>query len=250
MSRPAYDKRNHRLRHVLLDVCCSFLFGRPADLANQDDGFGLWILLEQLQRIDETCADNRIAADADGRTLAETLAGQLIDRFVGQRTGTRDHAYRTFAEDNRRHDTDFRLTRLDDARAVRTDQARTFLLDEGVNLCHIADRDDLRYTDNHFDAGFGLFHDGIRGKRRRHKDDRGIGSFLLHGLTNGVEHRPVEVSLTALAGRYAAHQFRTVFDHLTGVERPFRAGKALDDQPDIIANEDAHRITICMMRLS
>src|SRR5690625_6522058 len=144
MSRPAYDKRNHRLRHVLLDVCCSFLFGRPADLANQDDGLGLWILLEQLQRIDETRADNRIATDADGRALAQTLAGQLIDRFVGQRTGTRGHAYRTFAEDHRRHDTDFRLTRRDEAPAARTDQARTFLLNEGVNLYHIPQRDGLR----------------------------------------------------------------------------------------------------------
>ena len=47
-----------------------FFFGRAADFADHDDGFGLRIAEEQLQDIDEFGALDRVAADADASALA------------------------------------------------------------------------------------------------------------------------------------------------------------------------------------
>ena len=41
-----------------------------------------------LQQVDERRADDRIAAQADARRLAQAQAGQLPDGFVGQRAAS------------------------------------------------------------------------------------------------------------------------------------------------------------------
>ncbi len=61
--------RHHRLGHVLGNEFSSsvFLGAEPLDLANHDDAFGLRIVLEQLQAVDEAQAIDRVTADADDR---------------------------------------------------------------------------------------------------------------------------------------------------------------------------------------
>ena len=45
-----------------------------ADLADHQDRLGLRVVLEQLQQVDLVGADDRVAADADARRLAEAQA--------------------------------------------------------------------------------------------------------------------------------------------------------------------------------
>src|SRR5690606_20489490 len=49
-GRGAGDEADHRLGHVLGDVLGCLLLGAAADLADQDDAFGLRVVLEQLER--------------------------------------------------------------------------------------------------------------------------------------------------------------------------------------------------------
>ena len=55
--------------------------------------------IEQLERIDEICADDRIAADADRGGLADAARRQLVHRFVRQRAGARDDADVAFLDE-------------------------------------------------------------------------------------------------------------------------------------------------------
>ena len=56
------------------------------------DRLGRRIRGEQLQRVDERRADQRIAANADAGGLAEAQPRELVDRFVGERAALGDDA--------------------------------------------------------------------------------------------------------------------------------------------------------------
>ena len=62
---------------------------RATDLADQDHGRGRGIIAEQAQQVDEPEAGDGVAADPDGRRLAQAGPGQLVNRFVGQRSRAR-----------------------------------------------------------------------------------------------------------------------------------------------------------------
>ena len=96
------DEADDRLLHVLLDELGRGLFGRAADLADHDDGFGFGIVVEQAQRIDVRGADDGIAADADGRRLADAALRELVHGLIGQRARARDDADRAFLVNARR----------------------------------------------------------------------------------------------------------------------------------------------------
>ena len=54
--------------------------------------FGLRVVLEQLEAIDEVGAVDRVAADADAGGLAEARGRGLRHRLVGERAGAGDDA--------------------------------------------------------------------------------------------------------------------------------------------------------------
>src|SRR5690606_14237510 len=121
-GRGTGDEADHRLGHELGDVLGRFLFGAAADLTDQDDALGLRIVLEQLQRVDEVGAVDRVAADADAGPLAEAGIRGLLDRFVGQRARARDDADLAGLVDVAGHDADLAFAGADHARAVGADQ--------------------------------------------------------------------------------------------------------------------------------
>src|SRR5205807_8141942 len=69
---------------------------------------------------------------------------------------------------------------------------------------------------------------------------RGVGAGLLRRFGHGVEHRRAFVHGAALAGGDTADGVGAVFAHLLGVERPRRAGEALNDQLRLLSNQDGH----------
>ena len=72
---------------------------------------GVRILVEQVERVDEVGADDRIAADADAGRLADAERGQLPHRLVGQRARAGNDADAARLVDVRRHDADLALAR-------------------------------------------------------------------------------------------------------------------------------------------
>ncbi len=65
------------------------LFGAAADLADHDDRLCLRVGQEHFQHLDEVGALDRVAPDADGCGLAQSLVGGLEHGLVGQRAGAR-----------------------------------------------------------------------------------------------------------------------------------------------------------------
>jgi hypothetical protein len=96
--RPAMKPTMGLLRPRLAssDELGRFFFGRAADFADHDDRLGGFVGQEQLQDVDELGALDRVAADADGRGLAEAGVGGLEHGFIGQGARARDDADRAF----------------------------------------------------------------------------------------------------------------------------------------------------------
>ena len=157
MRRPggrglAGDESDDRLFHVLLYKLGGGFFGVAADFADHDDGFGFGIAVEQVERIDERCADDRISADADGGRLSDAALRELVDRFVGQRARARDDSDRSFFVDRCGHDADLAFAGRNDAGAIRADQARAAVLQKLPGLHHVERRNAFGDADDEIDS--------------------------------------------------------------------------------------------------
>src|SRR5262249_14905972 len=116
------------------------LLGAPTDLADHDDAFGLRIVLEHAQHIDETGAVDRVTADPDAGGLADANLRQLMDCLVRQRPAARHHADRAGLVDIAGHDADLTFTRSNHSRTVRADEAGVFAAEITFDPHHIQDR--------------------------------------------------------------------------------------------------------------
>ena len=79
-----------------------------------------------------------------------------------------------------------------------------------VHAHHIEHRHAFGNGDDNFAAGIRRLQNRIARKRGRHENHRGVGTFLLHGLVHGVEHRHAQRGLPAFPGRHAGNQLRAV----------------------------------------
>ena len=229
----AGDEAYDGLLHVRLHVGCGGLFRRAADFADEDDGLGFGVFVEQRERIDVRGADDGIAADADGGGLADATLRELIDGLIGEGAGARDDADRAFLMNAAGHDADLGLAGGDDAGAVGADETRLRVLELLPDLHHVVDRDALGDADDERQAGVLSFEDGVCGEGWRNKDDGGVGAGFGDGLLDGIEDRPALVGGATFTGRYTADDFGSVFGASLGVEGAFLAGDSLNNQARI-----------------
>mmetsp|Transcript_23747 Transcript_23747/g.70229 ORF Transcript_23747/g.70229 Transcript_23747/m.70229 type:complete len:424 (+) Transcript_23747:418-1689(+) len=179
-----------------------------SDLADHDDALRLRVGVKVLERVEEVCTVERVAADADDHRLAEPLGEvdlvverrRLVHRLVRQRARARDDPDLSLLVDVAGHDADLArasggVLRVDDARAVWPDQPRLRLAHQRFfYLDHVMLRHALRDADYQRDLGRDGLHDGALRTGRRHEEDCGIAVGLLLGLC----HRSVEWQLKAL----------------------------------------------------
>src|SRR5437868_12425423 len=122
------DKSNYRLLHMPLYVVGSGLLCVPANFPDHYYSLGLRIAVKQLERIQEICANDGIAADTDRRGLPNPPRCKLINRFISERPGSRNDSHRPFLVNLRGHDADLAMSRRNDARAVGPNQTRSAIL--------------------------------------------------------------------------------------------------------------------------
>src|SRR5690606_7245253 len=239
------DEADDRLGQPLADERRRVLLVRAADLSDHDHRLGLSILLERGQAVDERRPDDRVAADAHARRLAEAGARELVDDLVRERSRAGHDADRAARHDLAGDDPDLRAARRDEAGAVRPDQARAPLLDERIHPRHVEDRDALRDRHDELDPGVRGLEDRVGRERGRDVDDGGVGAGLGNGAVHGIEDRharavrPLE-RLSALARRDARDDRGPVLDHLPCVERAVAARDPLHDQPCAFVSKDRH----------
>ena len=174
-----------------------------------------------------------ISADADAGGDADAERLHLRAGLVAQRARARDDADVAANVDVARHDAEHGLAGADDAGAVRPDDrgalvlriAAQIALDAHHVLRGYAVGDDAHQPQSRI----GRLHQRIRRIGRRHEREARLGAGGPHRILHGVEHRPVEMRLAALARRHAAHHPGAVGDHFLGVKGRLVAGEALHD---------------------
>src|SRR5690606_7078315 len=145
---------------------------------------------------------------------------QLTDRFVGQGSGTGDHADAAGPVDVTGHDADFGGARRDHAGTVGSDQAHALALHENVGAYHVDGGDPFGDADDERDSGIRRFHDGVGGKGRRYENQRNMGARLVDRLPDRVEHGDLTVDglTAALARRHAGDDLSAIGQTLLRVE--------------------------------
>ena len=235
------DEGHHRLVEVRLDPGRRLFFRGAADLTNQDYRFRLRVLLEQLQAVDITGADHRVAPDADAGRLPQSDLSQLVHRLVGQGTAAADHPDRALLVNECRHDPQLAFAGRDNSGTVGTDQAGPDILEVVVDVQHVAGGNTFRDAYHRLDAGIGGFVNRIRGKCRRHEDDRHIGFGGIYRFLNGIEDRHLALKLLAsLARRHPGNHLGAVFQHLGGMEGALFTGDPLNHHPAFFINDNTH----------
>src|SRR5690606_36671820 len=241
----AGDEADHGLSHVVLDPARGVLLVGAADLADHDDGIGVGVVVEHLHDVDVLQAVHRVAADADGRRLADAKLGELAHRLVGERARARDDAHAPLLVDVARHDADLDLARRDDARAVRADEERpaALLAHAVAHLDHVAHRDALGDADDEVEVGLHGLPDRRGGEGRRDVDHRRVHARLLLGLGDGGEDGNALEVLARLLRIHAgdvAVVAECVGAARARVELAGLAGDALRDDAGVLVDEDAH----------
>ena len=107
---------------------------------------------------------------------------------------------------------------------------------------HVEGRHALGDADDQRHAGVGRLEHRVGREGRGDEDARGVRAGLRDRLGDGVEdrHAAVEGRLAALARRDAGDDVRAVLEHRGRVELALAAGDALDQEPRLAVDEDAH----------
>src|ERR1019366_8091687 len=193
------------------------------------------------KHVDEVRADDRVAADADTGALAKPVARELMHHLVRQRARPRYQTDRARLAYRSGNDAHLRLTRRDQAGAVRTDQSDAALGDVGHHQRHVEHGYTLGDAHNQRDPGVGSLLNRAGGHRRRYVDHRAVRTGRRDGFGDGVEHRNAAFELVpALPGRHPGHHVGAVFNHLPRVEGSLPAGNALHHEPRFRSDPDAH----------
>src|SRR5580704_5423076 len=233
----AGDVADDRLGHVVGDE----VGGALLVVATDHDQFGLRVVLEQPDHVDEVGSGHRISADPDDRRVAEAALGEHVADLVGQRARARHHADVALLEERRGDDSHVGLARRQDAGAVGADQAgAAVLLDHGVGAELVVGGDALGDRDDQRNARVLGLEDRVRREPRRHEDHRGVRICAGDGLVEGVEHRDALDVLAALARRDAADHLGAVVAVAERVERALAPGDPRHAQPRVGIDEDAH----------
>src|SRR5579875_447819 len=224
----------NRLGHPRFDELGGVLFVAATDLATHHDGLRPWVLLKELEVIDEGRADDGVAPDADATGLADTGLGKQRNDFVGECARARDEADRAGGKDLIRDNADLAVAGRADAGTIGADQARSMFAHEQHGTCHVDDGDTLGDTDNQFNARAGGFHDCVGGTGGRDEDATRIGICSGFGLRDGIEDRHAFDSLLALARGDAANDVGARRFHVACVIEALASGNALYDHTCVL----------------
>src|SRR6266545_6472777 len=221
-----------------LDELCGFFLGRPTDFADDNDPVRLAVLLEERERFDRACTDDRVTADPDARRLPESRLRHCVDDLVGQRPASRDYADVSRLEDVIRHDAHLRLARRGDARAVRPDDRASATARVGHQLEAVVERDPLRDDDDELESRLDRLDGSVFRVRRRYEDYGGVRFATSDGLPHAVVDGDTFDRCAPLARRDARPDLRAEFEHRMGVELALVARDALDDDAALRGEED------------
>ena len=233
------DEADDRLLHVLLDVRGGGLFGGAADFADEDDRLGLGIFVEQLERVDMRGADDRVAADADRRRLADAALRELIDRLIGQRAGARDDAdvpslwmrpgmMPILALPGEMTPGQLGPMRRD-LECLSTLQTRTMSI---IGMPSVMQTISGRPASSASRMASAANGGGT-------KITVALAPVFATASSHGVEDRPAFVDGAAFAGRDTADDLGAVFGAALRVKGAFFAGNALDDEAGVFAYKTA-----------
>jgi len=184
----AGDKGRDRLFHVVADPYGGFFLRSSSYLTDEEYPFGFRVIIEKAKGVQKIHADNRIPADADAGSLAETGDRKLFDRFIGKGAAAGDDPYPSLQVDVARHDADFAFSRRDDAGTVGAYHHHPGFPQRPLYEDHVPHRDTFGDAHRKSQSRRRGFQHRIRSARRRDEDKGDVGACLADRFFHRIKH--------------------------------------------------------------
>merc|ERR1712195_289385 len=144
---------------VLRKPLSSLFFGFSTDFSNHDNSFGLWIVDEALEDIDEVSSVEGITSNSDNSRLSEVLGRCLVNSLISQSTRAGYNSNLSLLMDVAGHNSDLAsvtVSRLNNSGAVRTDKSGLVLRTHNrFHSDHIESGDTFGNANNEGDLSLG-----------------------------------------------------------------------------------------------
>jgi len=174
------------------------LFGFSTDFSNHDNSFGLWIVNEALEDIDEVGSVEGITSNSDNSGLSEVLGRCLVDGLVSQSTGAGNDSDLSDLMDVAGHNSDLAsvtVSGLNDSGTVRANKSSLGLRTHNrFHSDHIESGDTFSNADNKGDLSLNSFEDSSSSEWRGNVDDGSFGSSLSHAFSDIGEDGETKMS--------------------------------------------------------
>src|SRR6267154_4860305 len=162
------DETGHRLLAVVLNPISGFFFGGAPNLPNHNDAACFRVGIEHFYHVQVRGAVDGIATDSNASRLADTAAGELPNRLVGERATARDHTNLPPLVNVARRDADaaasvrvFAIPWTHHTGTVRSNQPGLLSVHRPLHLDHVIDGNAFRDADDQVEPGIDAFEDGI-----------------------------------------------------------------------------------------
>src|SRR5262249_2769816 len=220
---------DYRLAHVFFDEGGCLFFGGATNLPDQDDDLGGRILLKGCQQLGVAYSLDWISAHTDAGRLPVSTVAEHEGDLVGQRAAAAHHSYGARLEYDARKNSNQAFSRCNHARAVGTNQSRSFSLYFGNELGRVLGWNAFGDQNDQCDAGIQCFESGIESQIRWHEYARAGCTGGINGFAHRVEHRYAVNFLAAFTGSNTGDYFGSVVNHPAGMSGAHLTGGALHD---------------------
>jgi hypothetical protein len=239
-SLPSDEADNWQVSGVVsLEPSSSFFFSLSTNLSNHNNALGLGVNHKSGKAINEVSSIKGITTNTDNGWLTQSVMSGLVNSLVSEGAWARHDTDLTLAVDVARHNTNLALTRLDDTRAVRSNQAGLSLrLHDWFNFDHIESRDTFSNAHNKIHLSFNGFEDSVGSEGWGHIDDRGVSTSMLLGISDVTEDWESEVLWASLLNVDSSDHFGSVSNSSFSMESTVLAGHALADDLGMFVDED------------
>mmetsp|Transcript_50576 Transcript_50576/g.100669 ORF Transcript_50576/g.100669 Transcript_50576/m.100669 type:complete len:252 (+) Transcript_50576:220-975(+) len=235
----ASNERHNRLVGlvVLLQPLSSVLFSTASDLADHDDTLSFRVVDKAFKTVNEVSTVERITTNANTCGLAKVGDGGLMHSLISESAGPADNTDLAWLVNVAGHYAHLALSWLDDARAIRPNEAAFVLTHESMlDLHHVLLWNAFGNADNERNFSFEGFHHCRCSSRRWDIDHGGIAiSFFLRLRSIGKDGQ-IQVCGAGLLFVHTTNYFGAVVDCLRCVERSLPARHTLDQDFCVFVN--------------
>ena len=165
------NKTNYRFGSICFYPFGCICFKISANFTNHYDTFGFRIIHQELHSLFCGSSNNWISTYSDSCSYTQACLYHLVCSLIGECSRFRDNTNSTFLKYKSRHNSNLSLIRSDNTRTIRPNHSYVTTINKSFSFYHVLNGNTFCNCDNNFYTRICSFHNCIRCKSWRHKNN-------------------------------------------------------------------------------